>query len=433
MHNGEKSECKRGHPFTPENTYTNRKGHRVCRACVRQKVKEKREETPRPPDGATDGAVQATPEGHPWVRVLESPPGVRLETLDAFLAYYQVDLDTWEVERHVLNRYPVTVKDADGEPVVLHSFQIKVWLRLKRAAALLTEVKDALLADLRTAAKAVPVRALPRRDEDLLLEVAPVDSHFGALAWSEETGEGNYDLAIAARLYRQAVSGLLARAARDRPAAILLRVGDDYLHMDSERNQTTSGTPQDVDSRYKKVFRVGVSCAAWAARECAALAPTKLVVVPGNHDSQSTFAIGEVLAAIFADHPHVTVSPAITPRQYVEWGQVMLCLAHGHQEDPAKLPLLMATEEPAMWARTRHREAHLGHLHRKRKLNEDEYNGVRVRWLPTFKTADLWHAGKGFTGANRATEAYLWSRTRGFMGMLSEPVDVGTNQTREAA
>lgn len=25
--------CKRGHPFTPANTYLNSKGHRICRAC----------------------------------------------------------------------------------------------------------------------------------------------------------------------------------------------------------------------------------------------------------------------------------------------------------------------------------------------------------------------------------------------------------------
>ena len=28
-----KSHCKRGHPFTPENTYTDSRKHRVCRMC----------------------------------------------------------------------------------------------------------------------------------------------------------------------------------------------------------------------------------------------------------------------------------------------------------------------------------------------------------------------------------------------------------------
>lgn len=31
--------CKRGHELTPENTYRDAKGHRVCRACVRLKTR----------------------------------------------------------------------------------------------------------------------------------------------------------------------------------------------------------------------------------------------------------------------------------------------------------------------------------------------------------------------------------------------------------
>jgi hypothetical protein len=31
--NARKTECKNGHPFTPENTYTLKRGERVCRTC----------------------------------------------------------------------------------------------------------------------------------------------------------------------------------------------------------------------------------------------------------------------------------------------------------------------------------------------------------------------------------------------------------------
>jgi len=295
----------------------------------------------------------------------------------------------------------------------------------ERAVLSLEELREELLADIREAGTGKPVTRRHTVDEDVLLEIAPLDAHLGALAWADETGGASYDLKIASELYRDAVAGLLARAKRDRPAAILLRIGDDYLHVDSDLNQTTSGTPQDVDSRYRKVFRVGVQCAADAVRQCAALAPTKVVIVPGNHDNHATFALGEVIAAMYAEHPDVTVSPAITPRLYQEWGRVMLCLTHGDKELPQNLPLLMAAEQPQMWARTDWREIHMGHLHRKRQMAEDEFAGVRVRWLPSLKAADNWHAKKGYVGSNRAAEAYLWSKTRGFLGLLSEPVADG--------
>ena len=36
-HNAKKTECKRGHRFTPENTYITTNGGRCCRQCVRDK------------------------------------------------------------------------------------------------------------------------------------------------------------------------------------------------------------------------------------------------------------------------------------------------------------------------------------------------------------------------------------------------------------
>lgn len=35
--------CKRGHPFTPSNTYVNGRGHRTCRACHADKARRQRE------------------------------------------------------------------------------------------------------------------------------------------------------------------------------------------------------------------------------------------------------------------------------------------------------------------------------------------------------------------------------------------------------
>ena len=34
--NAVKTHCKRGHPYDEENTYTDRRGHRSCRACRRE-------------------------------------------------------------------------------------------------------------------------------------------------------------------------------------------------------------------------------------------------------------------------------------------------------------------------------------------------------------------------------------------------------------
>jgi hypothetical protein len=40
VHNGDKTHCKHGHEFTPENTYNPPKGGRQCRTCARVKIRE---------------------------------------------------------------------------------------------------------------------------------------------------------------------------------------------------------------------------------------------------------------------------------------------------------------------------------------------------------------------------------------------------------
>ncbi|MFE0808181.1 HNH endonuclease signature motif containing protein [Streptomyces sp. NPDC058848] len=41
--NGEKTHCHRGHEYTPENTFNQRRGGRVCRICIRARKKRARE------------------------------------------------------------------------------------------------------------------------------------------------------------------------------------------------------------------------------------------------------------------------------------------------------------------------------------------------------------------------------------------------------
>lgn len=40
--NAAKRECRRGHPFTDDNTYTTKRGHRACRECHNDAERERR-------------------------------------------------------------------------------------------------------------------------------------------------------------------------------------------------------------------------------------------------------------------------------------------------------------------------------------------------------------------------------------------------------
>jgi hypothetical protein len=67
-----------------------------------------------------------------------------------------------------------------------------------------------------------------------------------------------------------------------------------------------------------------------------------------------------------------------------------------------------------MFAETKHREAHCGHLH---KEMVNEYRGIKVRFLPSICTTDDWHKQMGYE-AYRCAQAYIWNKETGLEGFL---------------
>jgi hypothetical protein len=105
-----------------------------------------------------------------------------------------------------------------------------------------------------------------------------------------------------------------------------------------------------------------------------------------------------------------------TLRKYHEFGQVMLLFTHGNRGKAADYPLLMATEKPEMWGRTKYREAHIGHLHKTKMRDSykvDENHGARVRIISSLCAADAWHSEMQFVGNLRQAEAFVWHRDEG--------------------
>jgi len=263
-------------------------------------------------------------------------------------------------------------------------------------------------------------RDMPRRipkprptPTGVMVELMVPDLHLGKLAWGLETGYGNYDSKEAVRIYREAVDTLVARTAVWKPERYVLVVGNDFYHSDTMAGTTTKGTPLDNDNRFAKMFRTGRELLVEVITRLHTLAPVTVVCQPGNHDQQAAWTLGEALECWFHATPTVTILNTPTPRKYLEWGAVMLMWSHGDKGKAAEIPLLMATEQPQMFARTRFRESHVGHKH---KHQADEYMGVRVRVCSALSGTDAWHAENHFVGNLRQAEAFVWSKGEGQLG-----------------
>ncbi|MEU9699553.1 HNH endonuclease [Streptomyces sp. NPDC047981] len=55
-------QCKRGHVFSPENTYTDSRGSRHCRACAAERARTAHKKEPRPPRDRCKNGHELTPD-----------------------------------------------------------------------------------------------------------------------------------------------------------------------------------------------------------------------------------------------------------------------------------------------------------------------------------------------------------------------------------
>lgn len=402
------AQCPNGHERTPENTL-HRPGHGTeCKDCRRARQRA----------NAAKHAADRDVTRADGLRELASPRAKTIRTVDELLAYHEVDTRQWAIERQVVNYYEQASRDGEGEVVVTPQSQLKVFLRPRHKEQAVEEVWAGMLADLRSRERTGKTPRITKGS--ILLELAGAEPHIAKMAWGEETGHEDYDSGIAVRLMETGTEVLLERASGFQPARNALLVGNDFFNAEST-GATTAGTRQDVDTRYAKMFRRGVATVRAQVARCLESAPTDIICVWGNHDTQTLWNMGEVLAALYEGHKHVTVRNEPTQRKYTRWGKVLLGWTHGDKEKLDKLPNIMAAERPADWAETTHREWHVGHGHRKREWT-DEFTGVRVRMLPSITPPDAWHASMGYIGATRAMEAYLWDRDAGYLGHVSHTV-----------
>jgi len=349
-------------------------------------------------------------------------------TLDDLLKACRVDLKTWRVSKHVVNKWETASKHPDtGKITRTPLFQIKAFLERVPGfedSVLIRETIEWIKKQNTSPRSVAVVRPRVAVADPVMLELTIPDLHYGRLSWNEETGK-DYDTSIAASLYIEATKNLWTKCSVFPVEKILLVVGNDFFNSDGKDNATTAGTPQqEGDTRWPKTFRRGVALIRHQIEYLRGKAPggVDVVFIAGNHDQERCFVAGEVIAAVYESCKDVCVTNKPIKRQYYQWGTVGLGLTHGDKINLDKLPLIFAGEAPEIWAATTHREIHTGHRHHSKETRYHtgiENGPVRVRVLPSLTVADEYHFDNGYVGAKQAAEAYLWGKKAGYVGHLS--------------
>lgn len=363
----------------------------------------------------------------------------RIKTLDDLIEACEIDTKEWEIVSWEANKWEVGRKDKSAEwkvkKGVVHKgkisdtgkifveplFQVKAKLVKRKVATDLNKQKEEILKELKNYSPKSKLQVITD-DEFILnknnmLEISIPDLHIGKMSWSEETDE-NYDIKIAEKRVKEAVKDLLTRVNLKTVNRILLPVGNDLINTDNRQNTTFNGTPQDTDARYMKIVKLTKRILIEIIDDLSTIAPVDVVVVPGNHDTNTMFLLGEILEAFYHNNEYVNVDNSPKLRKYYNYGKVGIQLTHGDQEDHKSLGLIFATEQPDLWAKSRFRFSQLGHYHKNKKLNfvsVDEFQGYQVQILPSLSGIDFWHKSRGYNTLKQA-KALLFNPNSGLIG-----------------
>ena len=380
------------------------------------------------PEGAEYGKVYKTPEVESDVKPNKAGTittrSLTIQSPEQALATSGVDPDEWVVERAKVNYWDVTIsghRSSTETDQTYTNYQISLWLRPKSPLTLGMEavVEKLLVAPPRNT---IPKPAIHVRRK-VLAVVGLTDQHFGLYAYGRECGR-DFDLDICSRLYTGGMEESIA-SAKDRGVVskIALPIGSDLFHAEQVRGLTTKhGNVLDMDTRFSAVIDATVEAVVEAVEYALMKVPeVELFYLPGNHDQYAAYWMTKVLKAHFRKTKRLIVDDRPKSRKYLPWGVCLTMFAHGCSERE-QLPIIMCTDEPAMFGAARVHEVLLGHRHKKaaqKYMTVDTRGRITIRTLPSLVERDAYHYEAGWGGGWNTCETYLYDAEHGYAGHVS--------------
>lgn len=285
---------------------------------------------------------------------------------------------------------------------------------------------------------AVPIKS--GHVDDLLCFYCITDAHLGALAWREETGNSDYDTAIAERL----IEDWFAAAVEMAPVAgtaILANLGD-LAHYDSFETVTPAHrNVLDSDSRYPKIVRAIIRVLRRViTRLLVKHDRVHVLMCDANHDPAGETWLREMFAAFYEDEPRVTVDNSAGTYYCYQHGDVSLFTHHGHRRGVKDVDAVFAGRFREVYGATKFSYAHLGHRH------SDELrttNLMKIEQHETLAAPDAYAANKGYL-SGRSAKVIVYHKRYGEVSRLTltpeivsgasdGPVAVNDNEQKVAA
>jgi DNA-binding Lrp family transcriptional regulator len=294
--------------------------------------------------------------------------------------------------------------------------EIVKWIKTKEDAYRAEEIIKTVVDELKK--EIVPVKSIKCPDyveENLCSTYIITDLHLGMLAWSQETGNDDYDLKIAEELLLKWFSAAIAQSPASH-TAIFAQLGD-YMHHDS----MDSVTPEhrhvlDADSRLQKIIRVSIR----VSRQIVSMLLAKhkkvhILMASANHDPASSAWMRELLTALYDKEPRVTVDNSPDIYYSYEFGSNALFFHHGHKRGIDKIDTVFAGKFKELYGKSKRSYAHIGHFH---SDGVNETNLMRVERHRTLAAPDAYSSGLGHV-SGRDAKTIVYHKSYGEVSRLT--------------
>lgn len=330
-------------------------------------------------------------------------------------------------EAEIVNQYRAIKRESNG--LGLDDRDVKHgWLKSQNASLFFKnpnfkeaeevkykELQESILKDIRDFKPEYPtIFRNPSTDGHLLI-IDPADIHIGKLCEAFETGE-DYNNQIAVKRVKEGVQGILDKSSGFNIDKILFIGGNDILHIDTPKRQTTSGTPQDTDGMWYSNFLIAKKLYVDILETLLAVADVHFTFNPSNHDYTHGFFLADVIQTWFKDCDNITFDCSIAHRKGYLYGKNLIGTTHGDGAKHGDLPLLMATEFPFEWSASKHRYVYTHHVHHK---TSKDYIGVTVESLRSPSGTDSWHHRNGYQHNPKAVEGFIHHKDFGQVCRIS--------------
>ena len=303
------------------------------------------------------------------------------------LSYLGYNPDEWEFVYLTTSMWNQHTKEQTTKQLYAVKFKIKPKLvkevSLETALSVAKEVFGANIKPLEFKTNKKDLKL----NKDKLMLIPQIEAHLGKMSNEIETGV-NYDHNIVKERVRKVFEEAISLQQREQCSKCLLVVGGDFFNSESN-SQTTGGTPQQNDIRYKEMFNIGLELyleGLLTLKEYYDIIEVKICA--GNHSRAMEHFLYIALSCYFAKDEKIHFCEDYKDTQSYVFGKCGLFFNHG-DTNQKRLIASIPAEFYEDYGKTQFRYLFLGHLHKLEVINSE--NGITVHRVPAICENDSWH------------------------------------------